>query len=492
MTKSPLIDGVMNYIKEGNIYFAMPGHKGGNGFLRDLKGRELYENILRLDITEVDGVDNLHHPEGIIKEAEDLLRDFYGSRKSYFLVNGSTSGNLAMIFSSFNEGDKVIVERNCHRSILNGIIMRKLNPIYIKNKYNRRYNAPLSIDEGHFFDVLENNKDAKGIILTYPNYYGVCCDLQNIISKAKAANMRVLIDSAHGAHFGINELLPENALKLGADMVVVSSHKTLPSLTQTSYLHVGKECVVDMDKIDFYVSSFLSTSPSYILMCSMDYARYYLEKEGDKDYRKLLSIANKYREKINTIYGLHVLGEEDIKEEIGLTDVQHKHNKLIDLTRYVINVQEGYSGNLLADYLRNKKIQVEMSDNQNIVLIFSPFNIEDEFEYLYNVLRELDLEIIKSDYIDVANFHIPKSSMAPYEVMDSDKELIDFNLSIGRICAEAIVPYPPGVPLIMPGEIIDNDIIRVMKYCINSEITTLGIKENKISVVTTNTKELEI
>ena len=164
MSRLPLVEGVLKYIKEKNISFCMPGHKGGLGFLKTNARKELYENFIKGDITEVDGVDNLHHPEGIIKESQQLLSEYYGSTKSYFLVNGSTSGNLAMIFSCFNEGDKIIVERNCHRSIFNAIIMRKLKPVYIKNKIHYKYDAPFPIDKEHFFSLIKENKDAKGII----------------------------------------------------------------------------------------------------------------------------------------------------------------------------------------------------------------------------------------------------------------------------------------------------------------------------------------
>jgi arginine/lysine/ornithine decarboxylase len=209
LSKLPLVEGLLEYTNENNIPFAMPGHKGGQGFLSTDIGKEIYSNILKIDITEVDGVDNLHNPDGIIKEAEELLSRFYKSRKSYFLVNGSTSGNLAMIFSAFSEGDKVIVERNCHRSIFNGILMRKLKPIYIRNKISSKFNAPMSVDMEHFLSLIEDNKDAKGIIITYPNYYGVCPNLKLIINEAKKYNMKVLVDSAHGAHFGVYDVLPD-------------------------------------------------------------------------------------------------------------------------------------------------------------------------------------------------------------------------------------------------------------------------------------------
>ena len=379
MGELPILNGVLKYIEEKNILFSMPGHKGSLGFLFTEEGRKFCENILQCDLTEVDGLDNLHNSEGIIKESGNLLSRFYNSKKSYFLVNGSTSGNLAMIFSCFKEKDKIIVERNCHRSIFNGIIMRKLKPIYIKNKVYKRFNAPLSIDLEHFLSLIKENKDAKGIVITYPNYYGVCPNLEIIIKEAKKYNMKVLIDSAHGAHFGVCERLPKSALELGADMVVMSAHKTLPSLTQTAFLHIGKNAMIDIDKVDFYVSAFSSTSPSYLFLCSMDYSRFYMNKYGEKHYNELVDRANYYREKINLLDSFYVLNHNDKK----YLNILHKDVMDIDLTRYVINVKKDLSASDLSKYLRKCGIQCEMTDGNNVILILSPFYNEDVMEKLY-------------------------------------------------------------------------------------------------------------
>ena len=262
------MDALLRYKEENNSYFAMPGHKCGKVYEQTEEGKLFLNNIIDFDVTEVDGMDNFHNPEGIIKEAQQELSNYYQSRKSYFLVNGSTSGNMIMIYSVFNEHDKIIVERNCHRSVYNSIVLRKLRPIYIRNRISQDYDAPFSIDKEHLFSVMEANRDAKGILLTYPNYYGLCSDLEEIIKKAREYNMKVLIDSAHGAHFGVTEGLPANAVALGADIVVHSAHKTLPSLTQTSFLHVN--CNELIDKVDYYTSIFSTTSPSYLFMASLD------------------------------------------------------------------------------------------------------------------------------------------------------------------------------------------------------------------------------
>jgi len=476
VSQLPLIDGVTKYIKENNVSFNMPGHKGGRGFLCTKVGEELIKNFISYDITEVEGVDNLHSPEGIIKNAQNLLRDLYGSSRSYFLVNGSTSGNLTMIFSSFQEGDKVLVERNCHKSIINGIIMRKLKPIYIKNKVHTSYNAPLSIDEEHFASLLDDNLDAKGVILTYPNYYGICFDINKLTIAAKEKGLRVLIDSAHGAHFGFSKGLPESAIGERVDMSVMSAHKTLPSLTQTAFLHISSKLRqlsdVDYEKTEFYLRSFLSTSPSYMFMCSMDYARYYLENYGNKAYEELIDLSLKYMILINELPGLHIISHQDIKG--------WAYN--LDRTRYVINLKGGNTKELF-EYLRINKITAEMRDNSNIVLILSPFNKEEDLLILYKTLKDYIKVATKEETFKVELNHIPQMEILPYEAFDMKKFYIELKGSLGRICGKAVIPYPPGVPIIMPGEIIDMETLEVIEYYLKNNISLNGMEDTKISVI---------
>lgn len=475
MSRIPILDAILEYIREENVPFSMPGHKSGKGFLATKEGRDLYEALIKGDITEVEGLDNLHSPEGIINEAQKLLSDFYKCKKSYFLVNGSTSGNLAMIFSTFNEGDKVIVERNCHRSIFNAIIMRKLKPVYIKNNINKTFNAPFSIDMEHFFQVIEDNCDAKGIILTYPNYYGICTDLKKIIYMAKQRGLKVLVDSAHGAHFGINDSLPASAVELGADMVVMSAHKTLPSLTQTAYLHVGHE--VDIRKVDFFISAFTSTSPSYMFLTSLDYARFYLETVGSKSFYECIQLAQKYRKMINSIKGFHIISQEDLQKE------KSNQNITIDETRYIINVEKGLSGHLLLKYLRTNGIQAEMSDQSNVVLIFSPFNKEADYEKLYHVLSVCPLKELEDNYIEFHISKLPKIQMPPFEAFERKKDKLNIDDAVGRVSASNIVPYPPGIPLIMMGEIVEKDAVDMIKYYLKYNVSVLGLEGLFIEVI---------
>jgi arginine/lysine/ornithine decarboxylase len=480
LSRLPLVEGVLKYIKEKNVPFCMPGHKAGIGFLETVEGKELYKNLIKTDLTEVDGLDNLHCAEGIIKESEQLLSEYYSSIKSYFLVNGSTSGNLAMIFSCFNEGDKIIVERNCHRSIFNAIIMRKLKPVYIKNKIHSKYDAPLPLDKEHFLCIVNKNKDAKGIIVTYPNYYGICLDLPYVIEIAGEYNMKVLVDAAHGAHFGTCKALPENPMKLGAHMAVMSAHKTLPSLTQTAFLHVGTD--IDISKVDFYVSAFLSTSPSYMLLCSMDYARFYIKEYGESKYEELIKLCVFNRKKINSLGKFYILGQDDLKDLSSNQDLDINEYTM-DLTRFILNVPKGYSGHKLLKYLRVNKIQAEMSDSRNVVLIFSLFNKQKDFQKLYIALRNCDMDTLKVEYINLLDYDMPMSLMYPYEIMDKKRIMLELRESEDKISAVAIVPYPPGIPIVMPGERIGLNSIAIIEYYLKANVTVLGINDGKVATV---------
>lgn len=226
--KLPLLEGLLKYNDEENLLLSMPGNKGGIGFARDEIGLEFVNRMGFLDITEVDPLDNLHYPEGIIKEAQELLAKTYKAKKAYFLVNGSSSGNLAAMFSAFDEGDEVLVERNCHKSIYNGLIMRKLKVKYIEPIIDDELGLFLPPNKENIYKALENSSKPKGIIITYPNYFGITYDIEEIICNLKEIGLKVIIDCAHGAHFGINKRLPKSLASLG-DYVVLSAHKTLPA-----------------------------------------------------------------------------------------------------------------------------------------------------------------------------------------------------------------------------------------------------------------------
>ncbi|GFZ32912.1 lysine decarboxylase [Clostridium zeae] len=474
MKRVPLVEALKEYVKLRNAPFSMPGHKSGRGFKCDALDIDLTEFILSADITEVDGLDNLHKPEGVLKEALDMLSNLYGSEKSYFLVNGSTSGNLIMSYTCFDEGDKVLVERNCHRSIMNSLIMRKLKPIYMENTINPILKAPESISREYFIKLLSDNDEIKGIFLTYPNYYGIGCDIKFIIDQCKKRDIKVLVDCAHGAHFGIHERLPKNPVELGADMVVMSAHKTLPSFTQTSYLHINNKMLIE--KADFYFGVFQSTSPSYMFMASLDYSRAFLEYEGKRAYDNLFDKVDKIKSKINNLSYIKVFDKSYI----------HEPGVIFDDSRLVLFLSKGLSGHKLLDVLRDNRIQAEMSGDNNVVLLTSPFNTEDDFVSLLKTLEILDIDAIRDTDKSIYETKLPIQDLIPADAFALEKEIIPLETSLGRTVGENIIPYPPGVPMLIMGEKIEYEHIEVIKKSLNDGITMLGINSGNIKVIKEN------
>ena len=466
--KLPLLEEVLKYHNERNLILSMPGNKSGIGFLRDEIGKEFLNRMGYLDITEVGNLDNFHQPEGVIKESQNLLADLYNVHKAYFLVNGSSSGNLASIFSAFNEGDEVLVERNCHKSIYNGLILRKLKVVYIESDIDLENEIVLPCNESNIEEALKKSKNAKGIILTSPNYYGISCDLEHILRNMKSNGLKIIIDAAHGAHYGVNENLPKSIVKL-ADYTVMSAHKTLPALTQGAFLMVNDK----NSNVEFFISAFNTTSPSYLIMSSLDYSRYYLEKYGNKDYGELITLAESYKNKINSLNKVSILSKDELKECYE-----------IDKSRYIMIVPPGCSGSKLLDYLLENNIQSEMSFSRGVVLILSPFNTKDDFEKIYEAIRLLDMEKIKDDknsleYIKISNQKV----LEPFEVHNARYEEVDLLNAIGRISKDFIVPYPPGVPIVLPGEKITKEVVQSIKWYQNKSISILGIYSNIIKVV---------
>ncbi|MCF0147721.1 MAG: aminotransferase class I/II-fold pyridoxal phosphate-dependent enzyme [Clostridium sp.] len=468
MNKAPLLEELLKYHKEENLILSMPGNKSGKGFLRDSLGKSFKEALGDLDITEVGNLDNLHCPEGVIKDAQELLAKTYGVKKAYFLVNGSTSGNLASIFSAFNEGDEVLVERNCHKSIYNALILRKLKVVYIEAVIEKELGIFLPSRKEEIIKALNKSKNPKGIILTNPNYFGVYYEIDEIIGELKKKGLKVIIDSAHGAHFGVSKELPKSLAKLG-DYVVLSAHKTLPSLTQGGFLLVNS----DDKNIDFYIKAFMTTSPSYLIMASLDYGRYYLDNYGEEDYDKLIERAEFWKDRINSLNKINIVSNIKIDD-----------NYKIDKSRYLITLEDGYSGHKLLDYLKEKKIQSEMSFSKGLVLILSPCNNNSDLEKLYCVIKELDMNNIASvEEIYIYKSILPNKVLEPFEVLNLNYNKVSINESIGKISKSFIIPYPPGIPIVCPGEIITIEVKALIEEYLKNNLTVIGIENENIEII---------
>lgn len=461
--KTPLLDEVLKYKKEENLIFSMPGNKCGKVFLKDNIGKEFVDTMGYLDITEVDPLDNLHAPEGIILEAQQLLAKTYGVKKAYFMVNGSTGGNLCSIFATFNEGDEVLVERNCHKSIYNGLILRKLKVKYIEPLIDEKLGIFLPPDKKNIYDAIEQCENLKGIILTYPSYFGITYDIEEVLLDLKKRGLKIVVDSAHGAHFIANNKLPKAIYGI-PDYVVLSAHKTLPALTQGSYLLSN----TDDNDVEFYLNTFMTTSPSYLIMSSLDYARYYLDEYGYDEYERLINKAEKYRSIINSLNKVHIISKEDLAEDYD-----------IDKSRYIVTVSKEYSGHKLLEYLREQGIQCEMSFASGVVLLLSPINDDDDFKKLLKSFENLQLKDIRQDNYSKYYSFIPKKVLEPYEVFKKECKYIKINEADKNIACEAIIPYPPGIPLLCPGEVITKEAIDIIDDYISNNRSVIGIKNKE-------------
>lgn len=476
--KLPLLEELLKYHKQKNLILSMPGNKCGIGFLKDDIGIEFLNKMGYLDITEVGNLDNFHHAEGVIKDAQDLLADLYNADRGYFLVNGSSSGNLASIFSAFNEGDEVLVERNCHKSIYNALILRKLKVVYIESDFDLKNGIILPCNERDIEKALDKAENPKGIILTSPNYYGVSYNLDYILKKIKAKGLKIVIDAAHGAHYGFNKRLPKSIVQL-ADYTVMSAHKTLPALTQGAYLLVNDS----NSNIEFFISAFNTTSPSYLIMASLDYARYYLENYGEQDYSKLIDLAQSYKKKINSLNKVKILSQNDLNTPNCINGTNKKGYEL-DESRYIMTLPSGYSGSKLLDYLLENKIQSEMSFSRGVVLILSPFNTVDDFGKLYRAIMSLDMETLREEEQNLEYIKLNrKKILEPFEVHNAKYREVDLFEAIGEISKDFIVPYPPGIPIVLPGEEITQEVIDAIIWYQRKSISILGVYCNSIKIV---------
>jgi lysine decarboxylase len=477
----PILRALKEYSKENLTYFHMPGHKGGNVF-KKIGFSEFDINLMTMDVTEVPGIDNLHCPEGAIMEAQELAAYTFGAAQSFFLINGTTGGIYSMILGTTNPGDKIIVPRNCHKSVTGAVILGKLQPIYINPELDSRLHIPSGISVAAVQKAIQENPDAKAVVITNPTFYGVCSDLEQIAKIAHQNNMLLLVDEAHGAHFGFHPELPKTALQCGADIVAQSTHKTLPAMTQSSMLHINSDRV-DVDKIKLFLQLTQSSSPSHLLLASLDTARYIMEQKGEELLAEVIYWCNWLRQDLNSQETLYCMDKSAIGRD-GIFD--------IDSTRITINFNKvGISGTEADELLRRRfKLQVEMADLYNIVAICtvgdSPSSIQRLAEALKTIAQEA--QVGRSNPMQeralVGFDKTPSIKLLPWEAVYQPKEEVPIEHCIGRVCGEMIVPYPPGIPLIMPGEIISKDMIDYALECRNKNIKINGTKDASLKYIT--------
>jgi arginine/lysine/ornithine decarboxylase len=465
-TRTPLIEAIEKHRSGKPISFHVPGHK--NGLL--LNDDTFYQS----DVTELSGLDDLHDPHEAIREAEDLLSDVYGSLKSYFLVNGSTVGNIAAILASCSPGDPIFVQRNCHKSVLNGIKLAKAVPILIETEWNDEGNA-LGISLEALKEALRAFPHVKACVLTYPTYYGFTYNIDKIIEELHKHDVTCIIDEAHGAHFTLGPPFPKSAIECGADIVVHSAHKMLPAMTMGSYLHIASDRVSER-KVREYLTMLQSSSPSYPIMASLDYARSYVGTFTKGDMDQNIKVVNEFVQALDEIHPQFIV------------------NRTHDPLKLVIQL-EGRSGYSLQQLLESEGIYSELADPAYVLLILPLLKKDRSFPYeeaISRIRKALgNAPIIKK----VTNHETNRSNSNEYyfttlalsfEDMEEKAEiLVSLEEAEGEISAGMVTPYPPGIPLLIPGERITSHAIARLTEYVKNKANIQGhhrLDENRVFV----------
>jgi arginine decarboxylase len=463
--KAPLLEMLKTLSISPNAAFYAPGHKKGKGIPQKFMNL-LGKDVFRSDLPELPELDNLFAPEGVIAEAQQLAAELFGADRTYFLINGSTCGIIASILATCSVGDKIILPRNIHQSAISGTILAGAMPIFIQPESDRiqdlNWDLSYSIAPESLNIALQQHPDAKAVMLLYPNYQGVCGDINAIVSLTRKYDIPLIVDEAHGAHFAFHPDLPLAALSAEADISIQSTHKVLGAMTQASMLHLqGKR--IDRARLEKALQSVQSTSPSYLLLASLDAARQQMAIEGRELMEKTLALAAKAREKIAIIDGLSVLEAPETMNS-GFFD--------LDRTRLTVNVSQlGITGYEADEILhRELGVTVELPLLNCLTSIVSLGNSTQDIDRLidaFTVLsaRYYSTRTARSLKNRSFNLNLPntKTALSPREAFFASKETIKLSDSIGRISAETICPYPPGIPALILGEIITSEILEYLK-----------------------------
>ncbi len=486
-TKTPYFQALLDYVDAGVIPFHTPGHMQGNGM--DPAFREFVgDNFCAIDLTPMPGIDDLLQPTESIKEAQELAAQAYGADRTFFLINGSTSGNQCMMMTAVNPGDKIAVPRNSHKSMLGGLVMSGAVPIYMQPEVDETLHMDHCVTPQTVASALEAYPDVVAVYLVSPTYYGAAADIAEITRIVHEAGKLLLVDEAWGPHFHFHPELPLSATAAGADLCINSTHKMLSAFSQCAMLHQTGDRV-RVDRLQAVVKMFLSTSPNLPMVASLDVARRQMATQGRELLDGAIALAREARERINRIGGLYCFGE-DQKGRPGVFD--------IDPTKVTVTVRGlGYTGYEVSEILRRRyNIQVELADLFNVVALFTIGTTPVAAERFVNALEELarderPLDMfapsgILEQRLNRGNYKLPKippMRMSPRDAFLATTELVPFGKSKGRICAETIAPYPPGIPVVAPGEEITEQILRYFRLELKAGVRIQGPYDAELRVV---------
>lgn len=469
-TRAPLYEAMREHRLNRVVPFDVPGHKGGRGnaMLTEFLGADCLKN----DVNSMKPLDNLCHPISVIKEAQELAADAFGADNSFFIINGATGAVQAMIMSACKAGDKIILPRNVHRSAINALVVCGAIPVYVNPGVNKDLGIPLGMTVEDVEKAIAENPDAKAVLINNPTYYGICSDLRGIVKTAHEHGLLALCDEAHGTHFYFGENLPPSGMSCGADMAAVSVHKTGGSLTQSALLLTAK--TVNADYVRQVINLTQTTSASYLLMVSLDLARQNLALHGKEFYAKTVDFAEYARKEVNKIGGYYAFGDELCN---GADFFAFDRTKLSVHTRAM-----GLAGIEVYDLLRDEYgIQIEFGDIGNILAIITGADRALEIERLMSALAEIKRLYSRSpaglydhEYIN------PIVEMPPQKAFYSEQKSVPLDSAAGRICAEFVMCYPPGIPILAPGERITDDILDYIRFAKEKGCNLTGCRDMNV------------
>lgn len=454
---TPFFSEMKKYIESDPTCFDVPGHKMGNfdNDLEEYAGKTLY----KLDVNAPIGLDNLYHPHGVIKEAEDLLADLYNVDEALFSINGTTGGIMTMIIGTIDAKEKIILPRNVHKSIINSLILSGAYPIFVMPDTDPETGIANGVKIDNYIKAMDENPDAKAVFVINPTYFGVTSNIKKLAKEAHERNMIVIADEAHGSHLYFHEDLPLGAMAAGADISSVSLHKTFGSLTQSSAILINKGRI-NVSRIKKVYAMLSSTSPNHILLASIDVARKRMALDGHKLLSNTLDLARKTRERINKIRGFHCL-DKSYLDGNGRFD--------IDETKLVINTSEvGLSGFEIFKLMREvENVQMELGEISELLAIFTIGTTQKDADRLVEGLQKIsdkyyDITDIKT--IPHFSYSFPELIVRPREAFHAPSKVISLDDAVGEISAESIMIYPPGIPLAIPGEIITQNAIDLLHF----------------------------
>ena len=471
-----LYQKLTDYAKRDIYPFHMPGHKR-------ISLKENIRSAYEIDITEIDGFDNLHHTKEILKDAQQKAQTLYGSKYCFYLINGSTCGILAAISSVVNRNEKILVARNSHKSVYHGLFLRQLKAEYVY-PVETSLGIQGQVTKEQIEELLIKQPDIKAVLITSPTYDGVVSDIKGIAEVVHKYEIPLIVDSAHGAHFGFSKGFPENAIKLGADLVIESVHKTLPAFTQTALLHVCSERV-SLDKLKMYLSIYETSSPSYVLMAGMDACMEFLEESGMEYFQKLEENLSTFYKKTSCLKHLKVVRKCDFSK---LEAFDFDESKILILSKH-----SAVSGADLQKLLLEKyKLQMEMACGNYTLALSSIMDRKEGFERLAQALIEIDYAFSLEFHLCEANqmifknnvYKIQTKHLEIFEAQERDTEAVLLEEAIRKTSGSYVYLYPPGIPIIVPGEIITKQLVEDIYLCKKKGLEVEGLLEDeKISVI---------